>query len=270
MLFSSHHQQYIDLWQLGCATKRLETHSSFLYWLECDAAPVVLKIYKPNSDEAPAAELLKHYNGYGAVRILQNTADACLLAQVGTGAELVELTRAGNDAQATEIFCEVVKKLHSAPKTDIGLKPIDDFVQDFDDYLAQNDLADRALVTQARQVYVELAATQGQKLNLHGDLHHYNMLQADNGDWLAIDPKGLWGEAEYEIGRYLINPLGEDYHNIDLQLRLEIIDQQLGFNMQRVKKWAFSQAVMTTFWAGNQREFDAHVKIIISIFKKLS
>ena len=47
----------------------------------------------------------------------------------------------------------------------------------------------------------------GQNLVLHGDLHHYNILSAEREPWLAIDPKGIVGEPEYEAAAFLRNNL---------------------------------------------------------------
>jgi hypothetical protein len=40
---------------------------------------------------------------------------------------------------------------------------------------------------------------------LHNDFHHFNILLSAPG-WLVIDPKGVAGHAEYEVGSFLINP----------------------------------------------------------------
>lgn len=254
-MISSKHQIYFKRWQLDKLTKDLETHSSFLYWCQQDGRPVVLKIYKSHSNEAISAHLLKHYNCQGAVEILAHEDDACLLAQVGDGRELVELTRANEDGRATEILCEVIQRLHNAPAENIGLLPVDGFVADFDKYLARSGAPEHELVAKARKVYVDLSASQGKKLNLHGDLHHYNVMQSGDGDWLAIDPKGYWGEAEYELGAFLRNPLVDDFKNIDMQLRFEIIEARLGYDMGRVRQWAFCQAVLASVWADDDMVF---------------
>lgn len=269
MLFSTTHQKFIDKWSLGKVSKQLETHSSFLYWVQREQAQLVLKIYKDCSDEADSARLLLHYDGKGAARAVEYSEQACVLEVVGEGYELVELTRKGDDAQATEVFCDVVKKLHKAPATDIGFRPVDDSLADFDEYLAGGSVMERDLFIEARNVYAELSASQGQKLNLHGDLHHYNILRADDGEWVAIDPKGLWGEAEYEIGRFLLNPLDADYLGVDVARRLEIIEQWLGFDMDRVVRWTFCQAVLATIWSGNQAAFGRHVGRIIRTYRGL-
>lgn len=255
MLFSTDHQNYFYKWGLEAAYKNMETLSSYLYWSVLDEQKVVLKIYKPISDEADSVKLLGHYNGHGAVQVLRNCDEACVLELVGDGFELVELTRRGDDLAATREFCSVVKRLHAAPAIDIGLRPIDGFLADFDGYLAQEDVAERELVQRVREIFIRLCAEQQKKVNLHGDLHHYNMMQDASGEWVAIDPKGLWGEREYEIGRYMLNPLPDEYENIDVEARYEIVEAELGYDMQRVRGWAICQAVLASIWGDDKMEF---------------
>src|SRR4029079_11177091 len=64
----------------------------------------------------------------------------------------------------------------------------------------------RELVLRAQRVYSELAAAQREPALLHGDLQHYNVLCDERRGWVAIDPKGVIGELEYEIGAALRNP----------------------------------------------------------------
>lgn len=50
-----------------------------------------------------------------------------------------------------------------------------------------------------------LLETQTDRVPLHGDLHHENILLSAHG-WLAIDPKGLWGDPAMEAAAFLRNP----------------------------------------------------------------
>src|SRR5207244_1723119 len=59
---------------------------------------------------------------------------------------------------------------------------------------------------QGRRVYSDLCGSQRHRQLLHGDLHHYNVLFDARRGWLAIDPKGVVGELEYEVGAALRNP----------------------------------------------------------------
>ena len=44
------------------------------------------------------------------------------------------------------------------------------------------------------------------ELLLHGDIHHGNILDFGERGWLAIDPKGLFGERGYDDANLFFNP----------------------------------------------------------------
>ena len=108
-----------------------------------------------------------------------------------------------------------------------------------------------ALVGRASDLYAELCETQGSTRLLHGDLQHYNVLRDHERGWLAIDPKGVVGEVEYEVGASLRNP-GElpdvlaDRGRIER--RVGMMSSRLGLDAHRVLGWAFAQAVLSAIW----------------------
>ena len=59
----------------------------------------------------------------------------------------------------------------------------------------------------AETLFSELIESMSAPVLLHGDLHHYNILSAVRKPWLAIDPKGVVGEVEYEVGAFVRNRL---------------------------------------------------------------
>ncbi|MCG2718424.1 MAG: aminoglycoside phosphotransferase family protein, partial [Nanoarchaeota archaeon] len=50
------------------------------------------------------------------------------------------------------------------------------------------------LVDAAEQILAEFIPSMGERVLLHGDLHHWNILSAKRQPWLALDPKGVTGE----------------------------------------------------------------------------
>ena len=58
---------------------------------------------------------------------------------------------------------------------------------------------------------------------LHGDLHHENILRGSTG-WIAIDPKGVNGPREFEVGRFFHNFLSDE---IPGEFTSEAIEQVL-------------------------------------------
>jgi len=85
---------------------------------------------------------------------------------------------------------------------------------------------------------------------LHGDLHHYNILQHQS-EWLAIDPKGIIGEREFEIGAFLRNPfcvVEDPLETKELARNLDWVIDLTAFNRERVLSWCIIQAILCVCW----------------------
>jgi streptomycin 6-kinase len=86
---------------------------------------------------------------------------------------------------------------------------------------------------------------------LHGDLHHYNVLFDSERGWVAIDPKGVVGEVEYEVGAALRNPCESSElfaRSATVEKRLNQFASKLDLDFSRALRWAFSQAVLSAIW----------------------
>ena len=109
------------------------------------------------------------------------------------------------------------------------------------------------LVAQAEQLFAELIATMAEPVLLHGDLHHENILDAGDGRWLAIDPKGLIGEPAYEVGALLRNPLprllAAPSPGRILARRIAQLAEELALGRTRLRDWALAQAVLSAWWS---------------------
>lgn len=96
-----------------------------------------------------------------------------------------------------------------------------------------------------------LLASPGKQVLIHGDLHHDNILQ-DNHQWLAIDPKGIIGEAEFEIAAFDFIHSSEIENNQAVEQlfekRVELIAQQSTYNIQRIKDWVFIRLILAAAW----------------------
>ena len=212
---------------------------------------VVLKITKAESDESHAGEVLRSFKGDGAVRVHESDTGAVLMERLEPGHQLVELVRRGEDDEATKILANVTLQLsqHKAPP---HTPTVPDWARGFDRYLATADKQIPAhLVIEARELYRMLAASQGKAMLLHGDLQHYNVLWDAARGWLAIDPKGVVAELEYEVGSILRNPVEKPEllpSTKTIDRRLEILVNALRLDHARVVAWSFSQAVLSAIW----------------------
>ena len=212
---------------------------------------VVLKISKTSGDESHSGKVLEAFAGDGAVRVYESETDAVLLERLEPGDALVDLVKRGEDEEATRILAQVIAKLaHHQPPAECPT--VADWGRGFDRYLESDDQQiPRAVVHEARSVYYDLTSSQRTQMLLHGDLQHYNVLFDNERGWVAIDPKGVVGELEYELGALLRNPveLPELYTNPAVfNRRIELLAGHLQLDHSRIRAWSFSQSVLSAIW----------------------
>ena len=231
--------------------KTFETERSlWAFGARCEA-PVVLKISKSFGDEWHSGDILRAFAGDGMVRVYESEGGAVLLERLEPGNELAELVRGGDDDRAIGILADIVKQIanHAAPA---GCPTVLDWARGFDRYLKTADKQiPAALVHKAQQLYLSLASSSSRRMLLHGDLHHYNVLFDAKRGWVAIDPKGVVGELEYEVGAILRNPWEQANFfasRAEVERRLRILSDALQLDYRRALQWSFAQAVLSAIW----------------------
>jgi streptomycin 6-kinase len=104
----------------------------------------------------------------------------------------------------------------------------------------------------ARLYLEELCEMKGEVHLAHGDLHHGNIVQHEDG-WLSIDPKGVFGPVGFDVGCFLRNPLEQ---LVVHPQRISIVGRRLDHCASRLKidrsflvKLGYCQAVLAACWA---------------------
>lgn len=231
----------------------LDTPSSFIAFGRRGDRPVVLKVIRWQNDEWESGEVLKVFDGKGMVRVCEYVEGAVLLEKLDPGTSLSELSLSGRDEEATEILAAVIQRLSHPRKTSKAFTTVEDLGEGFRRYLASGgNQIPNGLAAQAHHIYTELCASQRDVRLLHGDLQHYNVLFDSGRGWIAIDPKGVMGEVEYEIGAALRNP----YERPELLAAPETVERRiksyaarLKLDADRILLWAFAQAVLSVVWS---------------------
>jgi len=214
---------------------------------------LVLKLLPPGSDEWRSGEVLAHWDGRGAVRLIEQAPGAVLIERALPGDDLSPLVQAGRDDEATLILCQVMAQLNRPAPAGASFRTVVDWGQGFERNraVAARVGMDAGLIDQAETLFHHLGETQAGSIVLHGDLQHYNVVRDAARGWLAIDPKGILGEPAYETGAMLRNPadpeLCADSEIIDRRARQ--VCAQLGYPYERVIGWCFSQWVLSVLWA---------------------
>jgi streptomycin 6-kinase len=183
----------------------------------------VLKVTPPEDDESDEeAEALELWSGDGAVRLLRRDRPRRAMLLERAADDISGLP----EEEATRIAVATGLKLWrpaSEPFRWIG-----DHVPRWLDHAAGHELAPLA-----RELYASLDV--GRTTLVHGDFHHHNILRSARGP-LAIDPKPMLGEPEYDVPSYLWNPLS-------YRMRRDVTETRLaafvaaGLDEERMRIW---------------------------------
>ena len=219
-----------------------------------DGTGAVLKIGVPNDELTSEINTLRVYDGQGACRLYEADPERgmLLLERLFPGTMLVTLE---DDDQATEIAARVMKQSHRpAPEKGefLSLKGWFDKLEGVRTLFhgGTGPFPEKSFAL-AEGLIQELFAEERPQVLLHGDFHHYNILLSERG-WLIIDPKGVVGPAEYEVGPLLINPYDRRPEGKEAvrrtERRIAILADVLGFEPQRMRAWAICHSVLSAFW----------------------
>lgn len=243
-----------------------------------DGAEFVIKIGVPRDELVSEIEALQHYDGRGSVRLVDARSDqgVLLLERLEPGDMMVDLCPE-NDDEATAIAAGVMGQLWQPVAPGHNFKKIEEW---FEGLAALRTAFNgscgpfpKKLVETAESLYADLSQSMSKPVLLHGDLHHYNILSATRAPWLAIDPKGVVGEAVYEVGALLRNPLDlMTWPNLEriLKRRVAILAEMLELDRQRILGWSMAQAVLSTWWSYEDNDPDwADTLLVAELFANL-
>jgi streptomycin 6-kinase len=231
-----------------------ETESAGIAFGFREHQSVVLKVIKRLGDEWRSGEILEAFDGNGVARVYEHEPGAVLMERLRPGNWLVSLTLSGRDEEATDILAGVIRQMsgHKSARPPLACATVQDWGEGFERYVATGDVQIPVdLVEAGHRMHSSLCASQRWPKLLHGDLQHYNVLFDSSRGWLAIDPKGVIGEVEYEIGAVLRNPcerLDVILSRSTIERRLKQFTSKLHLDYERALAWGFAQAVLSAIW----------------------
>ena len=229
----------------------LETAHARLVFGQLGNQAVVARFPRGAGDERRSADVLSAFGGRSVVRLIDRRDDAVLIERLQPGQTLASVVARGDDQKATAIVTDVIAGMSPASPPP-GAPRVADWGRAF----AQAGVeAQRRLpslpVAAAAETFWRLADSQSTTRLLHGDLHHDNILFDSTRGWLAIDPKGVVGELEYEVGAALRNPASQPEVFNDpgtIRRRIDRFARDLRLDRDRIAAWAFAQTVLALIW----------------------
>ena len=223
----------------------------------------VLKVNFPEQESEHEADALECWGGSGAVRLhaRDDSRRALLLERCDPGTRLWEAP----DDFATETASEVLHQLWRVPARKEPFRRLADEASRWADALpawweATGGRLERCLIDEAVAFLRSAGAEPGEPVVLHQDLHGGNILRSERG-WLAIDPKPLIGEREFDTASLLRDRRDELALDPDpsarVRRRLDLLSERLGLDRERMRGWGLAH---TLAWGYEQGRFlEGHV-----------
>jgi streptomycin 6-kinase len=199
------------------------------------AGNAVLKVNFPDEESEHEADALAHWNGVGAARLLDRDDEvrAVLVERLRPGRQLWELP----DEAATEVAADVLEQLW-VPAAD-PFRRLEAEAAKWAEQLPTSGF-ERRLVDESVAFLLDAGPTQREVVLLHQDFHGGNVLLSERG-WLAIDPKPLVGEREFDVAS-LIRDRRPTTKGA-MERRLDYLVERLSLDGERTRGWAMAHAL---------------------------
>ncbi|MEO1549732.1 MAG: aminoglycoside phosphotransferase family protein [Pseudomonadota bacterium] len=220
-----------------------------MWRVETETGSAVLKVFSERGikvGDPIGTQLLKLWDGKGAVRLLGERSDAVLMEWL-EGPSLADITRPGQDEEAAQVIANTALTLQAPPVK--GYIPLKDH---FGGVLLSSEIetypqAVQPVFARAQAFFEQLLRTTDTPKLLHGDLNYDNVIKSHRG-WLAIDPKGIIADPCYDFGVVFRNPIDEA-DRIATPRRIEALGKVLashtGLNCERILQFGFAHVAMS-------------------------
>ncbi|UFT97891.1 aminoglycoside phosphotransferase family protein [Radiobacillus kanasensis] len=214
---------------------------------------VVIKLEIPTKEFHFERLAVRDFQGRGMVKLLQVDPEKgyMLLERISPGNSL---DRLNDEARANEIAAELLQKLWLPLSSDTQTEfpTVEDrgnqLIHMYEKHPQGLGPISSEVLYQAMLTCKLLLKDQGEPYLLHGDFHHYNVLQREDGEWVVIDPKGLVGDREYDVIQYMLNEVSETNVRELTEKRVQNFVEKLGLDKRKMLGWGFCHSVLATCW----------------------
>lgn len=214
---------------------------------------VVLKIGNPNAREVfTEFNTLIEYDGRRFCTVFDADIENGVIVEewIKPG---IPLRNENSLEQRLFVFSSLYNDLHITPAQSEIYPTYMEWVDKITAYMSQRKDYTELYVymRQAQEICHSLSRVYSQKMLLHGDFHHDNILLGKDGKYKIIDPKGVVGDPIFDVPRFILNEFGDEitpelYEKINKVIL--ILEEKLGIPNDIIRKCLFVETAMGICW----------------------
>ncbi|MEU6061662.1 aminoglycoside phosphotransferase family protein [Streptomyces sp. NPDC047097] len=211
---------------------------------DAEGAPAALKVAPPFAAPELERAALAHWDGWGAVRLLDGGGPGLLLERLHPEMSLRSLP----EAKALLEAAGTVRRLWVEPPPGHAFESVAARTgRQAEVMRAAKDAETAELVAAALEARDALVADAPEELLLHGCFRQGKVLAADRAPWLAVGPDPVVGERAYDLAR-LVRDRVEDLVAADTgpssgRRRVNRLADSLDVDRERLRGWTLFRAV---------------------------
>lgn len=215
-----------------------------------DGTAAVLKLFIPDAENAAEATALHHYDGDGAIRLLEyDPAGALLLERAEPGGALLdEPDRVGATATAAAVLRRLWRVPGETPPGFAEFPKVLDVTHAWHADLSGSANLPPGVAERAAETAGALTLPDGPEGLVNRDTHLGNFLAAEREPWLLADPKPLIGERAFDAGWLIARQVSVHPERGHAAEVIDAVSDGLGVPRERAAMWARVRAAATTHW----------------------
>lgn len=211
-----------------------------------DFGPVILKIDQNRQQLGSEYKMLSRLSGRYSCRVYAFDEAAGLLLEEHIFPGTV-LRREASLEKRIQVFLQVFQGIHLP--ADPGETYLN-WLEKICEYCVRHQVAED-MASRARLFCAEMFEKYPDRVLLHGDLHHDNLLLRTDGSYAMIDPKGVVGPAIMELPRFILNEPDTVHACTDRQHIEEVIRSlgaRSGYPESDIRKLFYMETILGNVW----------------------
>lgn len=245
---------YADRWALT-SFQFIPSYSANLV-LKCYSESfgnVVLKIGNPSSREIVTEfNTLSQYNGRRFCKVFESDLENGIILE-----ECIQPGTPLRDENSLEkrlsVFSSLYNGLHITPAKAELYPTYIEWVSRITEYMSKRLDCKQLYVhmKKAKEICLSVSSLYSQKMLLHGDFHHDNILLGQDGEYCIIDPKGVIGDPVFDVPRFILNEF-DDEITTDLYKKINdiivILEKKLEISHDILKQCLYVETALGMCW----------------------